>query len=73
MTKSVSSPTQKNRSSTCNHFQLGLDLKTQNTEDLIESVEVAEVIDEEQQISDEVLSAPRTIKVSNTDVLIASA
>lgn len=33
--------------------ELGLDLKTQNTEDLIESVEVAEVIDEEQQISDE--------------------
>jgi AdoMet-dependent rRNA methyltransferase SPB1 len=36
------------------HYQLGLDVKTKDTEEMTENVEVEEAVDEEQQISEEV-------------------
>jgi hypothetical protein len=38
------------------HLQLGIDLKTRETQELTEVVEIQEDLDEEQQISEEVLS-----------------
>jgi hypothetical protein len=36
------------------HLQLGIDLKTRETQELTEVVEIQEDLDEEQQISEEV-------------------
>ena len=40
-------------------LQLGIDVKSKDTEDLTETVEITEEVDEEQQISDEVCPSSR--------------